>query len=268
MATQLADTHEPIEAADEQRDEAQTPRDFEAEAKLHGWTPKEDFKGDPSRWSDAETFVRRADEVMPLLKKKTDAQDRRIKDLEKTIRDQATHFSKLEDRAFQRAVTDLKQKQLAAVEAGDVAAHEEISKKIDDLKADITPPKAANDIELEAKEAAIDWREKNPWYDKGGLARDYADLLVEKHKNKTADMAPADFFDYIGQEVLKRYPNAAAPARREAINPVEGAGNRGVKGKKSFSDLPAAAQAACDRMIRNKVPITREKYVADYDWSN
>ena len=51
-----------IALADEQQTEQ--PRDIEAEARKHGWRPKEEFKGDPARWTDAETFVKRADEVM------------------------------------------------------------------------------------------------------------------------------------------------------------------------------------------------------------
>jgi hypothetical protein len=50
-------------------------RDFDAEAREHGWRPKDEFPGDAAKWVDAETFMKRADEVMPLLK----AQNARLK---------------------------------------------------------------------------------------------------------------------------------------------------------------------------------------------
>lgn len=276
MATQLAEAFQP-EAADGAQDGAGAPveRDYEAEAKQHGWTPKEEFKGDPSRWSDAETFIKRADEVMPLLKKKTEAQDRRIKELERTIKDATAHYSKLEERTYARAITDLKARQVAAVEVGDVAAHDAVTKEIDALTAEAKAPKAANDIALEAKEAEIDWREKNPWYDKNALARDYAGLIAEKNKAKAQDMAPADFFDFITEEVLKRYPDVAkaeAAAERRPINPVEGgATNRRAAGGKGWADMAPeerrVAQGIAGRMVKAGYMKHVDDYLKDYDWS-
>ena len=39
----------------------------EQEARTLGWVPQEDFRGDKSRWVDAETFVQRGHEIMDLL---------------------------------------------------------------------------------------------------------------------------------------------------------------------------------------------------------
>lgn len=273
MATQLAQTFEAPAGDEQQQDVAAEPvaRDYEAEARQHGWTPKEEFKGDPTRWADAESFVKRADEVMPLLKKKTDAQDRRIKELERAIKDAATHYGKLEERTYARAVEDLKKRQEAAVEIGDVEAHRAISKEIDDLRSDI-PNAPSPDLALEAKEAEIDWRERNSWYDKPGLARDYADLMVQKHMAKTKEMAPADFFEFIGEEVLKRYPDAgAAKPARTAINPVEGAGNRRPSGQKGWGDMsPEEARlgrAMASRLIKSNFIKDEAEYLRTYDWN-
>src|SRR6478752_6584298 len=121
MATAPAEAFEPIEGDGSSADtQSAPPRDFEAEAKEHGWTAKEDFKGDPARWVDAKTFVEKADEVMPLLRKKTEVLNRRVEDLEKTIRQQTRLLSTAEKRAYDQAVADLKEKQERAVEDGDL----------------------------------------------------------------------------------------------------------------------------------------------------
>lgn len=39
-----------------------------AEARQLGWVPQEEFRGDQSRWVDADSFVKRGHEVMPILK--------------------------------------------------------------------------------------------------------------------------------------------------------------------------------------------------------
>jgi hypothetical protein len=95
------------------------PRDYEAEARQQGWRPKEEFQGDPDRWTDAETFARRADEVLPILKKR----DRILKQENDTLkRDlKATDRSRsmaLEKRAYERALSDLEKRQAEAVENG------------------------------------------------------------------------------------------------------------------------------------------------------
>lgn len=270
MATQLADAFEPTtEAAEEP-----VARDYEAEARQHGWTPKEEFKGDPTRWADAETFVKRADEVMPLLKKKTEAQDRRIKELERTIKEATAHFSKAEERSYARALADLKAKQEAAVEVGDVAAHRAIGDEITALTAEAKTAKpAANDLALEAKEAEIDWRERNPWWDKNTLARDYGMLVAQRNQAKAQDMAPADFFDFIKDEVVKRYPDVAeAPAGRRPINPVEGGGtNRRTAGGKGWSDMDPEerrmGQAMAARWVKSGILKSADDFLKTYDWS-
>src|SRR3990167_3011505 len=38
------------------------------EATGMGWSPKESWRGDPEKWIDAETFVARGREVLPILR--------------------------------------------------------------------------------------------------------------------------------------------------------------------------------------------------------
>src|SRR5512147_2247315 len=40
----------------------------EERARIQGWVPKEEFRGDETRWISADEFVKRADHMMPILK--------------------------------------------------------------------------------------------------------------------------------------------------------------------------------------------------------
>lgn len=245
------------------------------QAKQHGWTPKEEFKGDPTRWVDAETFVKRADEVMPLLRKKTEMQDREIADLKKQIKKANEFFSKSEERAYQRALADLKAQQRDAVAAGDTAAFDDIDKQIADLKKDLPEGEVTQE---EALEAFHGWREANAWYDKGNLAnaseteieaRIYADRMMEKHVAKTKDMKPEAYFAMIGEMVLEKYPTLTqkTPRQKPASDVAPPTGGRGGRGGKTFADLPAEAQRQCDKWVKSGLLKSREQYVKDYDWS-
>jgi hypothetical protein len=170
-------------------------RDFEAEAKEHGWSPKEDFKGDVSRWVDAETFMKRADEMMPLLKAQNQRLKRDLDSIRKDLKRATTHFEGAEKRAYDRALADLETKLAEATEAGDTKAAAGVAKEMREL----APVEAKQEhTKEEAQEALDEFREEHPWYDKANLAnaseveinaRLFYDRMLDRHIDKTKDMA-------------------------------------------------------------------------------
>jgi hypothetical protein len=257
-------------------------RDYDSEARELGWLPKEEFKGDPSRWTDAETFVRKGDEVMPLIKAQNKRLRREIDDLKKQMRQASAHFSKAEERAYARALADLQEKQEAAVESGDLAAHRAVSKEIDALAKDM-PGKPANQATAEeAREAWDDWREENAWYDRANLAsapeadvnaRLYADRMVEKHIEKTKDMPPAEFFDFIGGLVKEKYPLIGRKPAREKppsdVAPTTGA--RPAARGKGWGDMEPEERRVAERLaekwVKSGLLKKKDDYLASYDWT-
>src|ERR1041385_4163074 len=91
--------------------------DFEVEAKKMGWTPLEEFKGDPKHHLDAETFYNRSIEFMPIAKATIRKLTQRIDSMERAAKQSAEFFSKAEQRAYERALADIRAEQEAAVEA-------------------------------------------------------------------------------------------------------------------------------------------------------
>lgn len=262
METQMAEAFE-TETQGEAQSEA--TRDFEAEARDLGWRPKEEFAGDESRWTDAETFVRKGETMLPLIKKENAHLKRELADLKKTVARASEHFSKAEERAYARAFADLEARHDQAVEVGDIAAAKAVAKEMrelnNDAKADMPQTPA-----VEVEEALIEWRASNPWYDAGGIKKDYADLVAEKNKAKTATMAPAEFFQFVADEVAKKFPDTKV-ARAKPVSPVEGGGlNRPRSGGRSFADLPPQAQQMCDKWVRQGIIKSREAYVKSYDF--
>lgn len=274
MATQLAESFDTTDGTPEvieggEQGGAPADRNFEEEARQHGWVPKEEFKGDATRWTDAETFVKRADEVMPLLKKQNKALKAEIEAARRDMRKAADHFSKSEQRAYERALEEIKKEQEAAVEAGDLTAHRAASKKLDKLIEEKGPDDAPVASEEEVKEALFDFRASNRWYDTDAVARDYADELAQRHKAKTVDMSPSDFFTFIAGKVRERFPELVKGKEQpRPRSPVEGGSTgRPSRGGKSFNDLPVEAQRACDKWVKQGLIKDRDAYVKSYDWS-
>lgn len=277
MATQLAEAFEP---ADTGTDGAGAPveRDYEVEAREIGWKPESEFEEGavkPREFIDAKTFVDRSEMLLPMMKKERDIWRAKFRTIERDLRQATKHFSAAEQRGYERGKAEIEARMDAAAESGDVAGVRKANQDMLALQKDAVRDAPANDIALEAKEAEIDWRERNPWYDKNALARDYAGVIAEKNKAKAQDMAPADFFDFITGEVLKRYPDVAktaATTERKPINPVEGAGTgRRPSGGKGWADMDPEerriGQGMADRWVKSGILKSRDDYLKTYDWS-
>lgn len=255
----------PLEAAE---------RDYEAEARQHGWQPPEEFKGDKSKCVDAKTFVERADTFMPFIKKDRDDWKRKFSELQRTVKQYAKHADKVDERAYTRALTDLQTKHDEAVETGDVAAARAAVREIGEINAEIAAKPKDDEPEFDpvaARKELNDWVEENDWYVLDDGKRRYADMQAET-------MGPARdwpegngaWLAELGKRVDRKF--AAKP-----VSPTNGGGNRSAPGLagKSYNDLPAQAKAACDKFHRagifgdpSKVSLAdaRQKYVADYDF--
>ncbi|KKW92675.1 hypothetical protein [Sphingobium chungbukense] len=247
--------------------------DFEAEASKMGWTPLDQFKGDPSRHVDAETFYKRGQEMMPILKAQNKTLLRRLDAAEKAAKQAAEFFSQAEQRAYQRALADIRAEQEAAVEAGDVEAHRKASEKLDKLEKPGTPTPQAEDSEQRAKDFA-DWGKANKWYATNPVMQNYADsqaAILAKSKGGFLDRADLDAVaEKVREEFAEAFPDAFAtePAQRQKRPAVDGGGTRrGATGGKTYNDLPPEAKAACDKWVRQGLIKSREDYVKAYQWT-
>lgn len=286
MATQLATEEAPqvVETGDIANEEAQTQaRDYEAEARERGWTPKEEFRGDESRWIDAETFVKNAETKMPLLSKENKQLKDKIDYLERTVK----RLTKAEQNAYNSALEDLKRQQREAVEYGDVNAYEQIDKKIDKLRVDMQ-----EDVAPQNENPAVAFAEfqaDNEWYGLGQRASatdterrasNYADTLAEKYKAQglQLQMSPSEFFGKIADEVRARYPELAGETVKtpRAKPPSDVAGvtrPNGARNMRNGASLPADAKAQADRFFAQgiypkakNVAEARDLYAKSYAW--
>jgi hypothetical protein len=275
MATQLkVEEFHPDEGPE---DTTPDERDFEAEARSHGWSPKDDFKGDPSRWVDAETFVKRADEVMPLLK----SQNKHLKGELDQLKKQFKQFSRHASAAEQRIRAELEAQIDDATEAGDKQRVRSLREQEKQLDAEQKDPRSTQE---EAREAFDNWREEHVWYDRGGLAnasemdisaRLYADRMVEKHIDRTKDMPPGEFFGMIAGLVKEKYPQLGQrQARAKPASDVAGpgSGGRAPRGTRTWDALPPEARQRFDKWISNKVidmgstEKSRDYCIKTFDW--
>lgn len=236
--------------------------EVEEKARKMGWTPKEEFRGDPDKWRGAAEFVERGENMLPIVRKTVEKQEREIADLKKSIKEFSEYHTKTEQRAYERALKDLKTKQIEAVAAADTATFVEIDKEIAELNKDISVKPKASDEHPDYKP----WLEKNKWAEDDTELAAYAEGQAVYLRKKGVKVEGAEFLDMVAERVKKEFPDKFSNPRRNSAPSVEGATNLAKRGGgRTYADLPAEARAACDRAVKN-YGIKKEDYVKNYDW--
>lgn len=252
--------------------------EVEQAAREMGWRPKEEFRGDESKWVDAETFVSRGEHFLPIIKadrEKLRTENLSLKaSLEETRKIvQASQEAIEELKAYQSAETkrqvELARKDVArqlkeARELGDTESEIALLEQLTDLreaKAAAAPAPASKPAEPTAPVPAAEdpvftqWKEDNPWFASNPRQRGLAMGIAEEIRAANPTLVGKKFFDKLTEE-MQPYLNPEGEGRPASkVNggrPSASAGPAGER-KRTFADLPADAKEACTRQGRRLV---------------
>lgn len=263
-------------------------------AQRMGWTPREQFKGDPIKFVEADKFVERAEAELPILLERNRFLDRRLVNTEKVIdglkgelvevKGVLTEFrdfaSKAEERAFNKAKKEIEDTMSEAVAKADVDGYNRAKKELDELNKSATPvptptPSPAPQVPQEIKDFVA---ENALWYD---VDRELTIEAINLHKsvNDThPNLSMADNLKRVKEKLIKLHPDkleildpsAANEAKRKTPSNALAGGNREILGggdknkAKTYDDLPDEAKKACDRFIKQIPNYKREDYIKTY----
>lgn len=175
------------------------PFDPEAVARIAGWAPKDQWKGDPADWKDADAFLIDTAAVNKTLRKK-------VKEFDRTLEKHGRITERLLASEVRRAKDEAKAELRAAVQAGDEDAAEAAANKLENVSA---APTAASS----ADEFAAD----HPWFgihaEATGLAQVEAEKVFRKGGDAQAQFAAAEAA--VRKRFAYLFEDAPAPARAE-----------------------------------------------------
>jgi len=244
---------------------------LEAEARKMGWTPKEDFKGDPSKWRPADEFVERGKSMLPIVQAKMRKQETEIAELKQTVKDFQDHLTKTEKNAYDKAMRDLRQERADAIAAGDAEGFDKADQRIEELKADAQAKAEKRQKADDGKDPVYEeWAGRNKAILDDPDMSEYAEFVGQSLRNKGEKSTGAEFLDLVADKVKARFPEKFTNPRREAATPaVEGRANGSRRSGTNYADMPADARAACDRMARSfanesDAKAFKQQYVANY----
>ncbi len=262
-----------------------TNQEVEQQARRMGWVPEDEFRGDPDKWIDAESFSKRASQELPIARGTIRTLDRKVGTLEQRIKEMSETFGQFNEyhkltaqREYERALKSLKKEMRAAADEGDVAKFDAVEGEINSLiesqekvalktteKAD-APPGTPGDPQVYE-----DWKQENTWYeeepDMGIYAMQTANYLAAAKPNLTQKQQ----LEEIAKLVKKKFPDFFGNPKRSTASAVT-SGDRyaapgaGSKGKKGYNDLPPEDKVWCDKFCREIPGFTRDEYMGDYQW--
>jgi hypothetical protein len=241
----------------------------EDQAKQLGWTPQDQFRGDPEKWVDAETFVEKGKHIMPILQKNNERLQSELAALRQQQERQqqalATAQTALEDlqekqtaqtqKAVDEARKELKAQIRIASENGD---HEALAELTDQLtlmptKAEAKAPEQRAPEQIPLPPDFVAWQNDNKWFGQDVRKTALANAVGAELRQNGSTLIGRPFWDAVSAEVDKVFnprPDPDRPGDDKVGGARNGAGGAGGKG---YSDLPADAKSACDADIRVKV---------------
>lgn len=256
---------------------AETP-EAETKARDMGWRPRDEWEGDDSGWMEADAFIERQDKRRAIVTEEVKAESEKLKselaalkaehaETKQTIEDFKGFQTKIEEAAYKRALKDLQAQQKAAVESGDTEAFDSAAREIGELVDDARKPAEQKPFNPAEIPAFRDFRKVNKWYGNDYEMSAYANQIgpmIMRNENLSGD--DAEYYDRIGEEVRKKFPDAFENKNRKRASSVEepGGSDGGKKKGNGVADLPAEAKATGERFVKQGLFKDLKEYAKDY----
>lgn len=248
--------------------------DYAALASEMGWTPKEKFRGDPTKWVDAETFYEKGQHVLPIVKSKlreeTAARLKLEAELKQTKQDTIAvkkHMEKLaarEKAEFAAEIARLKQERITAIQEGDGVRVAETEERIEELKAaQVEVAKPQEEVKQGVDPAYAEWVKDNKWYQTDTVMTAYANARA--YELNLGGHSLKETLDTIDLEMRERFPEKFQDKSKERPSVQRGGSVAKKPAPNSYEAMPLEDQRTCDRMVK-QYGFKREDYVKNY-WS-
>jgi len=289
------------EGEDETNSQPQGPApEIISQATEMGWVPKEKFRGDPDRWVDAETFVRKGEEVMPLLR----ANNKRLND-QLAARDAELAENRRRVKELEDSVNAMKEiqtresvgrvdRQIAATRRNieEARAERDTDKVIElqatldglikdkaDLSAPAKKPVASEDDDEDdgdfqlpprLQQELTSWNEENSWYGTDKVRTRVADSIARELRQTAQfkNVVGKAFLDEVARRTTEELGDVATPTSKTSGGSQNGSrtsSSSSTSRGKSYNDLPQDAKRQCDRDAERLVgPNKAYKKVEDY----
>lgn len=262
IGSEYEETEENDEAQNTETAETAENTDLEAaeieRAKASGWKPIEEYKGPKGKWRDYKEFNEVGDRITKTLESKIASQEDVIK---KLIEAQSVII----EQAKQQALAELSAQKREAIRDGDVAAVDDIDKKIATVteeheKAKI---KQQDPERVDVDQATVEFVAANQtWFGRDQVMTNYATLQEQIERSIDPSARQTDILDRVKQAVVARFPDKFSQKRTGHRSPAVESGSVAPRASEvSFEGYPDEVRKIADYFERTGA-MSKKDYLA------
>lgn len=250
----------------------------ETQAGSLGWKPQDQFKGDPDKWTDAETFLELHSRNNGALREANKKQAAKLAEMERRIAQNEAMSKSIFDQQikkqkeeFDNQLAFLKAQKRNALRDGDHDTAETLDDQIDELKTrgpevpDVQPKQNPEQKDWREIPELADFAERNTWFEKDEDMTEFSVARATSLRKKNPKMDMVDLLKETEAAVRKAFPHKFPGTVGTRRDPVE-AGERAssaTTSARSYQAMPKDAREACDEFVADKLG-KREDYVKMY----
>lgn len=254
--------------------------DLQEKARQYGWSPKENWRGKPEDWVDAEEFN---EKFVPAIRANRQSHQELKNELEKVKSTTAeameilkrSHAAEIErkETEIKGLIKDLKTRHREAIRNGDDDEADQIEAEMENLHSASSDLKKTSDkdnqgvnLDPEMTRAFQEWVRRNDWLTTDEELRDYAIYYGDKLEKEGNNPVGKEFFQLVEDKVKKTFPHKFENQNRNRPNAVESGGVPATqKRKKTSNDLPPEHRQMMKEMIAQG-HLTEQQYLDNYQW--
>lgn len=242
--------------------------DAEKVARSQGWRPKEEYKGNPNDWVDAETFVERGPVFRHVekLKKTVESESKENAKLREMVATLLSDIRDAEKRAKEKVLKEIEAKKIEAEQANDLQTY----KALEEREAEYKKPEQKEPVKeqpqgpSEAYKACV---AKHPWIEHihdDDLAAEkffYCDREINKYLKTNPQASEEEQFAVIDRVIAERY--AEKESSKPKVSSVSGGAGPKPKetAKVTTSNLTPGQKYIYDRLKDSSYGMTQEEYL-------
>lgn len=257
---------------------AQEEARIEAEAHRMGWRPLSQFRGEPGTFVTAREFIERGKNFTPFVKKdleRAKVENAKLHNEVRGLRDEMGEIKQIaeqfrdtalqaEQRGYDRAIAELKQRQRNAVVEGNVEAYDEAETEIARAEAErpaapkraAPPPPPPPPNGQQADPAVLDFVNANPWFTSDRVLNA---AMQEAHVallESAPGLSTADNLQRAKALVMGRYPAKFGLPVKAAEEEVEEVENQPVRPRRPARPVEPAGDGPAPPAGRQRPELT------------
>lgn len=209
------------------------PTEIELEAMQEGWTPKDQWTGDPKQWRDAATWIDRGQMIRTITSLRGE-----IRKLEPQVAHAFKQATEITEAKYKADLEELRAIRRKALEEQDFATADKLEDRIDDLKENKTRAVAPAKVADVPPEYNV-FTTRNPKYLSDSLFQHTANAIGADFIAKNKSASPADLYWHVENEMKKGFPHYYGGKTVDTKNkplPATESGGNGKGGESSSAD--------------------------------